>query len=373
MASEPDAEAAGLLLHAGAQPAIGPPGGVHDGRAPTIRDVARLAQVSLKTVSRVLNQDRFVSEAMVHRVNDAIERLGYRRNLAAVRLRRADRRTHTVGLLLVDVANPFSSVLHRAVEDEARRQGQLVFAGSSEEDPGREDEVLATFVARQVDGLVVVPSPREPAAPAAEGPWHRVPTVFVDRPGPGPEYDSVTSDNRRGSLAAIQHLAASGHWRIAFLGDRLSIWTAAERHGGYTDGLVQAGLHYRPELVRHGLATIEAAERAALDLLSTPHAPTAIFAAQNLVAVGAIKALRQLGLQRRVAMVAFDDLTLADLLDPALTVVAQDPTALGQRAASLLFQRLAGERGAAQQVVVPTRLLPRGSGEIPNLTEGAPG
>jgi LacI family transcriptional regulator len=330
-----------------------------------MRDVGALAGVSLKTVSRVVNRDPTVSVEIVSRVLRAVQLLEYRPNLAASSLRRSDRKTATIGLLLEDVANPFSSALHRVIEDEARRRGTLVFVGSSDEDSEREREVLAAFVSHQVDGLIVVPVDRRHANLLSERRRSGLPMVFVDRPAGVLDADSVTVDNRAGAALAVRHLAAHGHRAIAFLGDLHSIWTSAERQRGYLDGLASAGIRQDPRLVRQDIRSGEAAEEATLDVLASADPPTALFTGQNLVTIGAVRALRQRGLQRRVALLGFDDFQLADMLDPPVSVIAQDPAVLGRTAARLLFARLDGGDGPPQQVVLPTRLLARGSGEIP--------
>ena len=328
-------------------------------------DVAALAQVSIKTVSRVINGQPTVAPEMAARVEDAVRRLDYHPNVAAVSLRRADHKTSTIGLLLEDVANPFSSTLHRAVEDTAKRHGMLVFAGSSDEDPDREREVLGAFVRHRVDGLIVMPAPHHRNGLLVEQRRQGKPVVIVDRLLDFLDTDSVTADNRVGAREAVRHLAAHGHRRIAFLGDARSIWTASERHAGYAEGLWMEGIPYDPDLVRQDFPTIELAEGAALDLLAAADPPTALFTAQNLITLGAVRALRQRQLQHRVALIGFDDLTLADLLDPATSAIVQDPHTLGRLAAELLFARLAGDSSPSKNVVVPTRLVARGSGEIP--------
>ncbi|HEX6676042.1 MAG TPA: LacI family DNA-binding transcriptional regulator [Actinomycetes bacterium] len=333
-------------------------------RAPTMRDVAALAGVSLKTVSRVVNGEPGVSPRLAARVDEAVRLLDYRHNLTASSLRRSDQKTASIGLLLEDIANPFSSALHRGVEEVARRRGTLAFAGSSDEDPAREGELLRAFVARRVDGLIVAPSGREHGH-LSERERLGTPLVCVDRPAAFGEVDSVIVDNRAGARQAVRHLAAHGHRRIAFLGDLRTIWTAEERRLGYLDGLAAEGIPHDPALVRQDLSSIEAARAALLDLLARPDPPSALFTGQNLVTIGAVKGLRQRGQQHRVALVGFDDFLLADLLDPAVSVVAQDPTTLGRTAAELLFARLDGDRSPPRQQVVPTRLVPRGSGELP--------
>jgi LacI family transcriptional regulator len=332
-----------------------------------MNDVAALARVSMKTVSRVVNQQPTVSPEIVARVEQAICLLDYRPNVAAISLRRADHKTSTIGLLLEDVANPFSSALHRAVEDTAKRHGMLVFAGSSDEDPDREREVLGAFVRHRVDGMIVMAAGRHDDGLLMEQRRQGRPVVLVDRMVEHLGTDSVTADNRVGARVAVRHLAAHGHRRIAFLGDSPSIWTARERHAGYGEGLLLEGIPYDPELVRQDFPTIELAEGAALDLLASADPPTALFTAQNLITLGAVRALRQRELQHRVALMGFDDLTLADLLDPATSAIVQDPHTLGRMAAELLFARLGGDRSPSKHVVVPIRLVARGSGEIPRL------
>jgi LacI family transcriptional regulator len=330
-------------------------------RAPTMRDVAALASVSLKTVSRVVNQESGVSPELVRRVLDAVALLGYRHNLTASSLRRADQKTATIGLLLDDSSNPFSSELLRAIEDVAWERGTLALAGSSDEDPDRQRELLHALVSRRVDGLIAVPASGNQGSLLRERLLGR-PMVLVDRPAP--EADSVTVDNRAGAARALRHLVAHGHRRVAFLGDLQSLWTATERHAGYVEGLAVEGITLDPRLVVMDVRGVDAAERAVSTLLSSAEPPTALLTGQNLITIGAIHALQQLGLQHRVAVVGFDDFPLADLLDPRVSVVAQDPTAVGRTAAELLFGRLDGDSRPPQHVVVPTRLTARGSGEI---------
>lgn len=333
-------------------------------RPATMREVATLAGVSLKTVSRVVNREGGVSPALEAQVERAVALLDYRHDVAASSLRRTDRRTATIGLLLEDVANPFSSAIHRAVEEVARARDILVFAGSSDEDPERQERLVHALVSRRVDGLIVVPAGRG-HAPLLRARHLGQPIVFIDRPTDFADADSVTVDNRDGARAATRHLAAHGHRRIAFLGDLRAIWTAAERHLGYLEGMAEEGIPFTPRLVRENLRSIEAAEQATRELLAAHDAPTALFTSQNLITIGAIRALQSLGCQKRVALIGFDDVLLADLIDPPVSVVAQDPAAIGQTAANLLFERLDGDSTAPQHVVVPTRLIPRGSGEIP--------
>jgi LacI family transcriptional regulator len=331
-------------------------------RAPTMRDVAALAGVSLKTVSRVVNHEPGVSPELTGRVLDAVGLLDYRHNLNASSLRRGDQKTATIGLLLEDISNPFSSALHRAIEDIARQRGTLVLAGSSDEDPNRQRELLQALVSRRVDGLIAMPASGNQHALLGERRLGR-PMVLVDRPSP--DADGVVVDNRAGVGRGIRHLAAHDHRRIAFLGDLRSIWTATERQAGYVEGLAAEGIMLDPRLVRMDVHGIDVAERIVHELLTATDPPTALLAGQNLITIGAIRALRRLGLQHRVALLGFDDFPLADLLNPGVSVIAQNPRGLGQAAAELLFARVDGDRTPPRTVVVPTHLIARGSGEVP--------
>ncbi len=328
-----------------------------------MRDVAALAKVSLKTVSRVVNGETGVSPRLAKRVLAASERLAYRHNLTASTLRRSDGRSLTIGVGLEDVANPFASTLHRAIEDVAVERRVLVLAGSSDEDDDRERQLVSAFTARRVDGLIIQPSSRDHSYLAAER-GAGTPVVFVDRLPHSLDVDAVVTDNTAGIRRAVRHLLDHGHRRIGYLGDLHLISTAAERHQGYVDELTERELQVDPSLVRLDLRGIDKAEQATVDLLASPRPPTALVTGQNLITFGALRALRGLELHRKVALVGFDDFILADLLEPGITVIAQDPAAIGRTAAGVLFRRLDGDRSPAEVHMVRTRMITRGSGEI---------
>ena len=339
-------------------------------RRATMVDVAALAGVGLKTVSRVVNSEPGVSPQLEAKVRQAIEQLSYRRDANASMLRRLGGKTQTIGLVLEDVSNPFSSALHRAVEDAARARGVLVFAGSCDEDATRERELIGSFRERRVDGIIVVPAGRDHTFLDEE---RRAGTalVFVDRPAAHLDADSVVSDNAGGAVAAVEHLLSVGHRRIGFLGDLLSISTASERLRGYRQALERAGIDPDATLVRTDIRDPETAAAAVDELLGLADPPTAVFTGQNLLTIGGLRALRRAGLEREVALIGFDDVPLADMVDPAISVVAQDPQELGRAAAELLFRRLDGDTSPAVHHVVPVTLIARGSGEIPPRTHPA--
>ncbi|TMF40059.1 MAG: LacI family transcriptional regulator [Chloroflexi bacterium] len=337
-----------------------------------MRDVAALAKVSLKTVSRVVNGETGVSPRLAKRVMTARDRLGYRHDLTASSLRRSDGRSLTIGVLLEDVSNPFASTLHRAIEDVAVERRVLVLAGSSDEDEDRERQLVSAFVSRRVDGLIIQPSSHDHSYLHTER-RAGTPVVFVDRPPSFLDADAVVTDNAAGIRGAVRHLVEQGHRRIAYLGDMRSIATAAERHQGYVEELAEQKIGVDATLVRLDLRGIEKAEAAAREVLARPQRPTAIIAGQNLITIGAFRALRALDLHRRVALVGFDDFLLADLLEPGITVIAQDPAAIGRTAAAVLFRRLDGDRSPSQVHTVRTRMITRGSGEIRPYPPGGEG
>lgn len=328
-----------------------------------MRDVAALAKVSFKTVSRVVNGEPGVSPAVARRVRAAAERLDYRHNLTASSLRRSDGRSATLGVVLEDVANPFSSALHRAIEDVAVQRGVLVLAGSSDEDEDRERKLVSAFASRRVDGLIIQPASHDHSYLMAERKAGTA-IVFVDRPPDFFDADTVVTDNAAGVRRGVHHLITRGHRRIAYLGDLHTIFTASERLRGYKEELAALGMPFDERLVRLDLRGIDKAEVATKALLNHKSPPTAFFTGQNLITIGAFRALRAAGLHKKVALVGFDDILLADLLEPGITVVAQDPGAIGGTAAGVLFRRLDGDRSPSERHTVVTKMIARGSGEI---------
>ena len=328
---------------------------------PTIRDVALAAGVSAKTVSRVLNDEPYVRPATAAQVTAAAARLGFQRHEAAASLRRLDGSTHVIGLVIEDVSNPFYSIVVRAVEEVARTRGYLLLVASSDEDAHKEREVLRAFCSRRVDALIVVPAGNDHEFLSSELDAGTA-VVFVDRPGTVGNADSVVTANAAGARQGVAHLASQGHRRIAYIGDAPGIYTADERQRGYREALASMGIAPDEALVRVGAHDVETAERETATLLALPSPPTAVFAGNNRLTVGVVRALR--GHAEPVAVVGFDDFELADTLDPPVTVVAQDASLLGRTAAELVFSRLDGETGPARHVTLDATLIVRGSGEV---------
>jgi len=333
------------------------------GSRATMKDVAALARVSLKTVSRVINDEPTVNADLVERVRRAAAQLHYQPNFGASALRRRDRRSSTIGVLLEDLANPFSATIYRAIEEVAIARGVSVLGGSFDEDPQREHTLTASMSRHRVDGVIIAPASRDHQYLRQEQ-VAGVPFVFVDRPPHLLDADVVLSNSREGSSLAVKHLIDVGHRRIAFLGDLTTIYTAEERYQGYVEALAADGLTVDATIVARDLRTSEAAHVMAGRLLDATDPPTAFFAGQNLLTIGAVRAIRERGLQQRVALVGFDDFDLADLLEPAVTVVAQDPVAIGREAARMLFARIDGDDSPSKKKIVETTFISRGSGEI---------
>jgi LacI family transcriptional regulator len=325
-----------------------------------MRDVARTAGVSLKTVSRVINREAAVAPATAARVSDAIAELGFERNDLARSLRHGHS-SGTLGLVIEDVGNPFYSVVAQAVEDAARLRGLLLITASAREDPEREYELVTALLRRRVDALLMVPIGSDHRYLLRNG--DDVNTVFLDRPPGAIEADTVLADDLAGARRATEHLLSGGHTRIAFLADDRDLYTARERLAGHREALAAAGVAEDPALVRTGNSDAAAAEASVKSLLSLAAGsrPTAILAANNRNTVGAVRSLAGHA-GRRIALVGFDDFELADVL--GITVMRSDPGLMGERAAELAFARLDGDERPPQRVTIPTELVVRGSGEV---------
>ncbi|MEV0995252.1 LacI family DNA-binding transcriptional regulator [Nonomuraea sp. NPDC050202] len=325
-------------------------------RKPTMADVARQAGVSLKTVSRVVNQEPHVRASLQQRVQAAISALGYRRNEAAARLARGATML-TLGLVMENISNEFYSRLAAAVEAAAAGHEALVVFGSYEESADKERMLIESMYARGVDSLIVVPS-------AADHSWlaeHAgLTTVFVDRVPPGLDgADVVLLDDVWGGRIATEHLLARGHRRIALISDDDGISSVHDRATGYRAALAGAGVPADEELVVRELYDPGQVSGEVTRLLDLPSPPTAFFATNNRAAIGILQALRER--PERPAYVGFDDFALANVFNPGVTVVRYDTARLARAAVDLLLN----PSPAARRIKVPVELVPRGSGELP--------
>lgn len=328
-----------------------------------MREVASLSGTSLKTVSRVFNSVPTVDPVLRDQVLKAAKKLNYIPNMTAGSLRRTNGKTNTIGILLEDIANPFSSALYRIYEDYAAEHGYIVLAGSLDENEEREHELVNLFISRRVDGLLIAPSGTDHAYLKREV-RSGVHFGFVDRPPINFDADVVLSTNAEGANDAVRHLISFGHTKIAFVGDKPQIFTARERYEGYARALRDAKIPLNKSYIFRAFESEEIAIATIRQLLQSSDAPTAFFTSQNLLTMAVLKALRAEGLQQKIAVVGFDDLPAAELLSPAITLVKQDISEIGRRSIEMLFNRINGESSKYSTEVVPTTLVPMGSGEI---------
>jgi LacI family transcriptional regulator len=333
-------------------------------RRPTLRDVALEAGVSFKTVSRVVNGEKNVSEVLAQRVGAAIATLGYRPDARARHLRQHASSSGAIGFVLVDVANPFFSAILRGIEDVARKMDCLVLSGSSDGDPDRQNQLVREFIARRVDGLIVVPVADDSGTLDREI-ERGTAVVFLDLEPSNLNADVVRSDHLGGARAATQHLLDIGHRDIAFFGDASEVFSASQRLAGFHTTMQQVGAGVPDHRVVTGHYGPTEWYDLALDYLARPSLPTAILSAQNFATVGVTQALHKLGLQHDIAQVGFDDVDLAAAVTPGITVVPQHPSDLGRRAAEVLYDRINDAAGPRVHDIVPSALILRGSGEIP--------
>lgn len=317
---------------------------------PTLRQVAEAAGVSLKTASRALNAEAHVAPRTSQRVKEAASALGYRRNVLARDLR-SHCTSNVVGMVIADAANPFYSGIALAAAEVLAERGMLLFLGFSDEDAEREAHLVEGFLERRVAGLLVISSPRSHPRPT-DAPEHGTPTVFLDRPAGDLAADEVMFDNVGGARAGIDHLLAQGHRRIGVIGDLGALPTHRERIAGVRRALVEAGVEADESLFVTDAADVAGAETAMRSLLSLPAPPTAVFATNNRMSVGALRALAEV--PTPAALLGFDDLELADAL--GVSVVSNSPRDMGERGARMLLERIDGYAGPRRRVRLRTAL-----------------
>jgi LacI family transcriptional regulator len=326
---------------------------------PTINDVARRAGVSPVTVSRVINDTGNVSLATRGKVERAIEELGYVPSVAARSLR--SKRTHSLALVVPDVTNAFWTTVARGVEDTAQSRGYSVFLYNTDENPSKQLRYLDVLVSQGVEGVLIAPYDSD-ARNLAKLRSRNLPTVVIDRQIGGWDVDSVRGDSISGARALVKHLISLGHKRIAMISGPINTSTAEDRVAGYCLALTEAGISPDPRLIKRGEFRAVSGERLTYQLLDEGLEATAIFAANNAIAMGVIDALERRGLRipQDIALVCFDDFPDASRFFPFLTVVAQPAYDMGVNAAQLLLSRLdAGLNLPPRHVVLPTRLLIR--------------
>lgn len=326
-----------------------------------MHDIARHAKVSLGTVSNVINGNVRVRDPLKRRVLQAVAELGYQPSQLARGLRRDS--SNMIGMIIPDVTNPFFPAIVRAAEDIAYSNIYRLVLCNSDNDPDKEASYLNELQSYLPAGLLLIPAveSRLKQPPVRNG--RQTPTVCIDRKPQGWKGDVVKTGNEAGAYSAVHHLIDHGHSRIGMLAGPSHLANAKERLKGFRRALKEAGVEIPTSYVQTGNLDRQSGFEAALRVLRLPLRPTAIFAANDLMAMGALLAVRELGLHcpEDVSVVGFDNLDVVELLMPPLTTVQQPAYKLGATAAELLLQRIAGVTGPAREIVLDTELVRRAS------------
>ncbi|HEX8078587.1 MAG TPA: LacI family DNA-binding transcriptional regulator [Jatrophihabitans sp.] len=321
-----------------------------------LRDVAEAAGVSLRTASRVLNDDHRVASATRQRVQQAMRELQFQPDAMARSLRAGT--DTTIGLIVESVADPFFSALTEAVEAAITVDGKSVLVASTHRDSAAERRIVDRMLQRRVGGLLISPTGDDHSW-LAHTP---APVVFVDRAAYGLQADLVGIDDHRAAVEAVSHLLKHGHRRIAYVGDSPAITTSAARLAGYRDALASHGVTVEEQLVRLDCVTAPDAAAATAALLDLEEPPTAIFSAGTRSSLGVVPTLHARG-RAGIALVGFGDFAMADTLRPAITVIDHSASEVGRAAAARLLARIADPGLRVEHLQVPVRLIQRGSGE----------
>lgn len=331
-------------------------------KKPSLVDVAARAKVSISTVSRTITQSGKISQETQEHVRQVMRELGYKPNRVARRLRARGGKRHLIGLIIPNIQNPFFADLARGVEDVAYRNNFAVMLCNYDEDPKKEQFYLDVMQAESVDGIILPPA-HEDDADVLRVKQSGIPVVCVDRSLNDPTFDTVEVDNARGAFDAVALLLAKGHRRIGLISGPGDSSTGRERLEGYRRAHAEAGVPVDDALIRFGNYKQESGREIARELLSLPQPPSALFACNNLMLVGAIETIfaRGLKIPQQVALIGYDDLPLAAVFDPPLTVVQQPAYEVGQKAAELLFKRLDDPSAPVSEVCLLPKLIVRSS------------
>jgi LacI family transcriptional regulator len=331
------------------------------GRPATIKDVAAHAGVSVATVSAVLNENKYVSPALAQRVRASIAVLKYERNNLARSLKK--RVSHTIGLIVSDITNPFFTSVMRGVEDAANACGYSLILGNTDEDLKKEMSYIQLLESKRADGLIIAVTAGNHEYLYSWSAQH-LPLVSIDRYPFELRIDAVLVNNVEAAEQVVEHLIKLGHQRIGVVTGLPGISTTIERLAGYRQALEAHGISFDPTLIAEGNSRVDGGESGAYQLLiQGATRPTALFVMNGLMAIGALQAIDKLGLRcpQDVALVSFDDFEWASVLHPRLTTVRQPTYEIGQKAALLLLERLQKRDTMPQEVRLQSELIIRES------------
>jgi DNA-binding LacI/PurR family transcriptional regulator len=325
----------------------------------SIKDIAKIANVSSSTVSRALQNSKLISRRTAERIQDIAKQSGYRASAIARGL--VTQRTQTIGVVVTTIADPFVSEVVDGIEEYGNDHGYSVFLANSNADPERETKVVHSFSERRVEGVVVTSS-RVGALYRPLLSEMRIPIVLVNNQHPGEFVNSVLIENVKGSADVTNHLIQLGHRRIAYIGDRYGYQSDMERSSGYREAMERAGLPFLPELVVHGDGKCEGGMTGVEILLKLPKPPTAIFCYNDMTALGALRQLhlRKVRVPEDISIIGFDDLFIASYTQPPLTTVRQPRRLMGRLAMESLLKLISGEE-TASMIKVPAELIVRES------------
>jgi LacI family transcriptional regulator len=330
--------------------------------ATTLHEVAQRAGVSAMTVSRVVNGRGSVDSETRQRVEEAIQALDYVPNRIARGL--ISQKTQTIGIIVPDIVNPFFAPVVRGAESAARKAGYRVLLCNSEGDLRLEREYIEDLVAHRVEGLLLAPASDRSRSSILSLLRGGFPLVLIDRALPDADCDLIVSDNAQGARRLIEHLIAIGHREIAHVSDAEDTSTGRERLRGYREALEAAGIPFQPELVIRTTVDRIGGYRAAQEILARDPLPTAIFAVNNMTAVGTMEALRErsLSVPKDMGLVCFDDVEHLAVLSPILTVIDQPAETFGSLGVQLLLERMTGKANSRpRRIILQTDLIVRQS------------
>ncbi|MDQ0723173.1 DNA-binding LacI/PurR family transcriptional regulator [Paenibacillus sp. W4I10] len=326
----------------------------------TIYDIAREAGVSIATVSQVINGKGKISEKRRAEIMEIMERLHYQPSAIAAAL--TGKQTYTLGLLVPDISNPYFAELARAVEDRSRQLGYSVVICSTDNKDERVERYLNLLQQKRVDGMMIGTGidNAEILSPLLQ---QSIPVALIARHMPSLSVHTVTIDDILGGALAAEHLLELGHTRVAVLSEPSKVSSSQERVRGFRETLIEAGHTLEPNQIRESAADLSSAKKEALLLLGEKDHPTGLFCCNDIQAIGALQAAKELGLSvpEDVSIIGFDNTILASVTSPPLTTVAQPIEELGHRAVDLLIEELKDEQKEPQKIVLKPELVIRES------------
>ena len=320
-------------------------------------DVALASKTSVKTVSRVLNDDPRVADSTRVLVKKKIDELGYQVDLIARSLRTGV--DNVIGVIIQSIGDPFFAEVVDEIELEANRRGINVIVGSTHGSVERENYLVQSFKQRRVAGMIITPQDLDYSFMRDIS----IPSVFIDRNPNNFEGEVVRVDDFEGGRVATQHLIKHGHTKIAYFGDRLKVLTTKLRLDGYKKALSESKLPIEDELIYLDLDDESKAEKATLEIFSKSTQPTAIFASKSELSVGILRAIYAHG-RTDIALISFDDFPFAEILNPAISVLDHSSRALAKAASLKLFRKIDGFDSKEKEEILPLQVIERGSGEL---------